>query len=63
MRRAVELSDIHNIVLVFQDSGLVVVDVEIVGRAEDGHDAWEACGAGFSVHAVPGILSFVCTND
>lgn len=38
MRAAVELTNVHDVVFVFEDSGLVVVHVEIVGSAKDGHD-------------------------
>ena len=63
MRSAVELPDVHDIILVLQDRGLVVVDIEIVGRTEDGHDAREAGRPCFSVHAVASILCFVRTDD
>lgn len=58
-----ELPDVHDVVLVLQNSGLVVVDVEIVGRAEDGHDAGKAGRARLPIHAIAGVLGFVCTDD
>ena len=62
MRRAVELSNVHDIVLVFQNGGLVVIDIQVVGSREDGDDRREV---GFTalVHFVSEILSFVSTND
>lgn len=50
--RTVELSDVHNIVLIFENGSLVVVYVEVVGSREDGHDRWETCRLGFAVHPV-----------
>lgn len=38
MRTTIELSNVHNVVLVLEDGGFVVVDVEVVGRGEDRHD-------------------------
>lgn len=52
MRRAVELSDVHHVALVLQDSRLVVVHVEVVRGAEDSHDGREACRLGLAVHAI-----------
>ena len=63
MRRAVELPDVHHVVFVLEHGGLVVVDVEVVGRAEDGHHAGEAGRARFAVHAVAGVLGFVGPDD
>ena len=63
MRSAVELSDVHNIVLVLEHCGLVVVNIEVIRRAEDGHYARESSGSCLAVHAVSGILSFVCSDD
>jgi hypothetical protein len=42
---------------------LVVVHVEIVGRAEDGDKRWEARRLRLSVHAVSGVLSLVRPDD
>lgn len=63
MWRAVKLSDIHDVVLILEDCGLVVIDVEVVWSGEDSHDGWESGSAGFSVHAVSGILSLVGADD
>lgn len=63
MRGAVELSNIHNIVLVFQNCRFVVVNIEIVGSGEDGHDAGEAGRSSFSVHSISSVLGFVSSND
>jgi len=58
-----ELSDVHDVVFVLENSGLVVVDIQIVRRAENGHDAWEACSPCLPVHSVACILSFMRTDD
>ena len=63
MWRAVELSDIHDVILIFQNRGFVVVYVEIVRCAKDGHDTWEACCPGLSVHAIASILSLMRADD
>ena len=56
---AVELANIHYVVLILQDRSLVVVYVEVIGCAEDGHHTREACRPCLSVHSVASILSFV----
>ena len=48
----VELPDVEDIALVLQDSGLVVVDIEIVGCGEEGHYGREASCPCLTVHAV-----------
>ena len=63
MRSAVELSDVHNVILVFEDGGLVVVNVEIVRGGEDGHNTREARGSRLAIHAVASILGLVGSND
>lgn len=63
MWRTVELSDVHNVVLILQDCGFVVVDVEVVWRAEDRHDTWESSRSGLPIHAIAGVLGLVSTND
>ena len=60
---AVELSDVHHVVLVLQNRGFVVVYVEIVGCAKDGHDTWEACRPSLSVHPIASILSLMGADD
>jgi len=45
------------------DAYLVVVHVEIVGRAEDGDERWEARRLRLSVHAISGVLSLVRPYD
>ena len=60
---AIELSDVHHIVLVLQDRGFVVVYVEVIRGAEDGHDTWEACRPSLSVHPVASILSLMSADD
>ena len=48
----VELPDVEEIALVLQDSGFVVVDIEIVGCGEEGHYGREASCPCLTVHAV-----------
>ena len=60
---AVELSNIHHVVLVLQDRGFVVVYVEVIGCAKDGHDTWEARRSSLPIHPVTSILSLVRAND
>lgn len=62
-RQLTELPDVHNVVLVLQDSRLIIVHVEVVRCAEDGHHARKTCRPSLPVHAVSSILSLVCTND
>lgn len=57
------MANVHNVVLVLQDCSLVVVDIQVVGGTEDGHDTGEASGSRLAVHAVTGVLSFMGTND
>ena len=59
MRCAVELSDVHNIVLVLEHGSFVVVDVEVVWRRENGHNTRETGRSRLTVHSVSGILRFV----
>jgi hypothetical protein len=63
MRRTVELPDIHDIVLVFENRRLVVVDVEVIWCREYRHDRREAGCFGFPIHPVASVLSLVCTDD
>ena len=63
MRCAIELPNVHDIVLVLQDGGFIIVYVEVIGCAEDGHDTWEACCPSLSVHPVARVLSFMCADD
>lgn len=53
MRRAIELPDVHDVALVFQDSGLVIIDIKVVGGGEDGHDGRKAGRFCLAVHAIP----------
>ena len=61
--RLTELTNVHNIVLIFEHSSLVIVDIQIVGCTEDGHDTGEAGSSCLSVHAVSCILSFMRSDD
>lgn len=63
MRCAIELPDVHDVVFVLEHGCFVVVDVEIVGCRENGHNRREARGLCFAVHAVSGILRFMSSND
>lgn len=61
--RRTELSDIHDIILILQHGSLVVVHIEVVRCAEDGHDTGETSRPSLPVHAVSGVLSLVCANN
>lgn len=52
MRTTVELSNVHDVVFIFEDSGFVVVNIEVVWCREDGHDGRESCSLGLSVHTI-----------
>ena len=52
MWSTVELPDVHDVALIFENSGFVIVHVEIIGGGKDGHDGGEACAFGFAVHSV-----------
>lgn len=58
-----ELTNVHDIVLILENGSLVVVDIEVVGCTEDGHDTRESSCPGLAVHAVSSILSLVCANN
>lgn len=59
----VELPNVHDVILVLENSSLVVVYVEVVRRTEDGHDTGETSSPCFPIHSVSSILRFVCAND
>lgn len=63
MRRAVELSNIHHVILVLEHRCFVIVDIEVIGRAEDGHHTGESCRPGLAIHPITCILSLVCSNN
>ena len=52
MRRAIKLSDVHYVGFVLKHRCFVVVNVEVVGGGEDGHDGGETSCFGLAVHAV-----------
>jgi hypothetical protein len=52
MRRAVKLSDIHDIALVFQDGSFIIVDIQVIGGGEDGHDGGEPCRLRLAIHSI-----------
>lgn len=56
MRSTVELTNVHDVVFVFEYGRFVVVDVEIVGSGKDCHDGGETSCLGFAVHAVSVIV-------
>lgn len=49
----VELTDVEHVALVFQDGGLVVIDIKVIRSGEEGHDGGEARGSSLPVHPVP----------
>lgn len=49
---AVKLPDVHDIALVLENGGLVVVHIKIIWSREDSHNGRESSGLGFAVHAV-----------
>ena len=55
-RCAIELSDVHHVILVLQNCGFVVVHVEIVRCAEYGHETRDTRRPSLPVHPVTGIL-------
>lgn len=63
MRSAVELSNVHDVVLILQNSGLIVVNIEVVGGRENGHDTGETSGSGLAIHSVTGILGLVGADN
>ena len=58
-----KLPDIHDIVLIFQNSRLVVVHIKVIGRRKDSHDARESSCLGLPIHPVPCILCLMRTDD
>ena len=51
---AIKLSDVHDIAFVLEDSGLVVVYIEIVRCRENRHDGGKPSRFGFPIHSVAG---------
>ena len=60
---AIELSDVHNIVLILQHCCFVVIDVKVVRCRENGHNAGKSGSSSLSVHTVASILSFVGSDN
>ena len=60
---AVELSDVHHIILVLEHRSFVVVHIQIVGSGENCYQRWESGGLAFSVHSVSCILGLVRPDD
>ena len=63
MRGTVKLTNVHDIVLIFQDCSLIVVDIEVVGRTEDRHDTRETSRSSLTIHSIASVLRFVSPND
>jgi hypothetical protein len=63
MRSRVKLPDVHDVALVFQDGGFVVIDVEVVRGGEDGHDRGKTCGLRLPIHTITCVLGFVSSDD
>jgi len=79
MGSTIKLSDVHDITFILEDSGLVIVYIEVIWRGKDGHHRRETGCFRLAVHAIPGftvrlhiidetsyiprILSLMCTND
>lgn len=60
---AVKLPNIHDVVLILENRSLVVVNIEIIRRAENGHHAWKTRGSSFPIHSIACILSFMRPDD
>jgi hypothetical protein len=52
MRSTIELSDIHDIVLVLEDCSLVVVYIQVIRSTKDGNNGRKASRSGLSVHSI-----------
>ena len=63
MRCAIELSDIHHVILVLEHCGFVVVDIEVVRCAEDGHNTRESCCSCLPIHTISSVLCFMGSDD
>lgn len=63
MGRAIELTDIHNIVLVLQNGGFVVVDIEVVRGTENCHNTRKTSCSGFAIHSISSVLCLMGAND
>lgn len=63
MRARVELPNVQDVAFVLENSGLVVVNIQVVGCREEGHDRREPRRPRLAVHTVPGILSFVGSDN
>ncbi len=56
MRGAVELSNVHYVAFIFQNSGFIVIDVKIIGCRKDGHDRRKARCSRLSIHSVAIVI-------
>lgn len=54
MGGTIKLANIHHVALIFENSGFVVVNVEIVWCRKDRHDRRESGRLGLAIHPVPG---------
>ena len=48
----IELSDVHDVALILENRGFVVIYIEVIGGGEDGHNRWEASALRFTIHPV-----------
>ena len=53
MWRAVKLPDVHNIVFVLKDGGLIIVNIEVIGGRKDGDERGETGVIRLLVHSIP----------
>ncbi len=61
--RRTKLPNVHHVVLVLQHGRLVVVDIQVIGRAEDGHDARKPRCSRLAIHPISRVLGFMRTDD
>lgn len=63
MRCAVELPNVHDVVLILEDCRFVIVNIKVVWGAEDGHHAGKTRCPRLPIHSVTCILSFMGSDD
>ena len=62
MRGAIELTNIHNVILVLENGSFVVINVEIIGSGKDCHDRRESSRFCFTVHSVSVVVHIMSTE-